>query len=92
MSKEEKGFAFLAPLVIIIVLVILGISAYFTFQKAKEFSSQQNNQAQTPAVSQEQNTIQNQQTVCTQEAKQCPDGSFVSRTGPNCDFAECPVD
>jgi hypothetical protein len=28
--------------------------------------------------------------MCTQEAKQCPDGSFVSRTGPNCEFAPCP--
>lgn len=28
--------------------------------------------------------------VCTMEAKQCPDGSYVSRTGPRCDFAVCP--
>ncbi len=28
--------------------------------------------------------------ACTQEAKQCPDGSFVGRTGPQCQFAECP--
>jgi len=28
--------------------------------------------------------------VCTQEAKECPDGSFVGRTGPNCEFAACP--
>ncbi|MBI4691977.1 MAG: hypothetical protein HY773_00825 [Candidatus Terrybacteria bacterium] len=28
--------------------------------------------------------------ACTQEAKQCPDGSSVSRTGLNCEFAECP--
>ena len=27
---------------------------------------------------------------CTQEAKRCPDGSYVSRTGPNCEFASCP--
>lgn len=27
---------------------------------------------------------------CTQEAKQCPDGSYVGRTGPNCEFAKCP--
>jgi len=27
---------------------------------------------------------------CTQEAKLCPDGSYVGRTGPNCEFAECP--
>ena len=29
--------------------------------------------------------------ACTQEAKQCPDGSYVSRIGPNCDFAPCPT-
>ena len=28
--------------------------------------------------------------ICTQEAKICPDGSAVSRTGPNCEFAPCP--
>jgi len=28
--------------------------------------------------------------ACTQEAKLCPDGSYVGRTGPNCDFQECP--
>ncbi len=27
---------------------------------------------------------------CTQEAKICPDGSSVGRTGPACAFAECP--
>lgn len=31
-----------------------------------------------------------EQVFCTQEAKQCSDGSYVSRTGPNCEFAECP--
>jgi len=29
--------------------------------------------------------------ACTAEAKICPDGSSVGRTGPNCEFAECPV-
>ncbi len=28
--------------------------------------------------------------ACTQEAKLCPDGSYVSRTGPNCEFSPCP--
>jgi len=28
--------------------------------------------------------------VCTMEAKLCPDGSAVGRTGPNCEFAPCP--
>lgn len=29
--------------------------------------------------------------ACTMEAKQCPDGSFVGRTGPRCEFAPCPT-
>ncbi len=28
--------------------------------------------------------------VCDADAKICPDGSSVGRTGPNCSFAECP--
>ncbi len=28
--------------------------------------------------------------VCTKEAKLCPDGSYVERTRPGCEFAECP--
>lgn len=28
--------------------------------------------------------------ACTEEAKVCPDGSAVGRTGPDCSFAPCP--
>ena len=28
--------------------------------------------------------------ACTEEAKQCPDGSYVGRTGVNCEFTACP--
>ena len=28
--------------------------------------------------------------VCTMDAKLCPDGSYVGRTGPNCEFV-CPI-
>ncbi len=28
--------------------------------------------------------------ACTMEAKQCPDGSYVGRSGPRCEFAACP--
>ncbi len=33
---------------------------------------------------------ENQPKACTMEAKLCPDGSSVGRTGSNCEFAECP--
>jgi hypothetical protein len=36
--------------------------------------------------------VQTKQTriACTMDAKLCPDGSYVGRTGPNCEFAVCP--
>ncbi|MCX6713887.1 MAG: hypothetical protein NTV48_02165, partial [Candidatus Vogelbacteria bacterium] len=30
--------------------------------------------------------------ACTMEAKLCPNGSAVGRSGPKCEFAPCPVD
>jgi len=32
----------------------------------------------------------NKPVACTEEAKICPDGSYVGRTAPNCEFAPCP--
>jgi hypothetical protein len=29
-------------------------------------------------------------TMCTMDAKQCPDGSYVGRVPPSCQFAPCP--
>lgn len=28
--------------------------------------------------------------ACTMEARQCPDGSYVGREGPSCEFSACP--
>jgi hypothetical protein len=33
---------------------------------------------------------ENRKVFCTQEAKLCSDGSYVSRTAPNCEFQMCP--
>lgn len=35
--------------------------------------------------------VNDQPVACTMEAKICPDGSAVGRTGPNCEFADCPA-
>lgn len=29
--------------------------------------------------------------VCTMDTKLCPDGTYVGRSGPNCEFKECPA-
>lgn len=31
-----------------------------------------------------------EEVACTAEAKLCPDGTSVGRTGPDCAFAACP--
>ena len=36
------------------------------------------------------NSASNKQVACTMEAKLCPDGSSVGRTGPKCEFSVCP--
>ena len=36
-------------------------------------------------------TAPDQTQACTEEAKICPDGTSVGRTGPNCSFAVCSV-
>lgn len=35
-------------------------------------------------------TPANSKRACTMDAKVCPDGSSVGRTGPNCEFSPCP--
>ncbi len=36
------------------------------------------------------NNEKSQSVACTMEAKLCPDGSYVGRSGPKCEFALCP--
>jgi hypothetical protein len=36
------------------------------------------------------NNVPSGSVACTQEAKECPDGSYVGRIGSNCEFAACP--
>ena len=38
-----------------------------------------------------QNLVHMPPVACTTEAKICPDGSAVGRTGPDCMFADCPL-
>jgi hypothetical protein len=35
--------------------------------------------------------VPNEPVACTMDAKMCPDGSYVGRQGPNCEFTACPV-
>lgn len=43
-----------------------------------------------PVTSEPERPLPTEPVACTMEAKMCPDGSAVGRTGPNCEFAPCP--
>lgn len=44
----------------------------------------------TEAIKAQDETKNESGLACTMEARQCSDGSFVGRSGPNCEFAKCP--
>ena len=63
-------------------LLLLGIGGYYYFGNLN--SSTETSGDSTSIYD------SNQPVACTTEAKICPDGSSVGRTGPTCEFAQCP--
>src|SRR3989344_1332929 len=66
----QKGFT---PILLIILIALVTLGGYFTYQTINKSSPPPN------------------EIACTQDAKLCPDGSYVSRSGPNCEFSLCPT-
>ena len=60
--------------ILVLIIVVLGIAGVLYFFTAQTTLPE----PEVPGV------------VCTQDVKQCPDGSSVGRTGPKCEFASCP--
>ena len=48
------------------------------------------NTATTPTPSSTSTPPPDEPVFCTADAMQCPDGSYVGRQGPRCEFAPCP--
>lgn len=44
----------------------------------------------TPVENRTESNTTEERTMCTADVLECSDGSFVSRSGPDCRFAECP--
>ena len=65
-----------AGLVILAISFITGVIGFFIGW---------NHYANQPSLK-----LPDNQVACTLEAKLCPDGSYVGRTGPNCEFSACP--
>lgn len=75
----QRGFA---PIILSLILALISVGAAY-FYGVKQ--GRQSNVIKTsPSPSAEG-------VFCTQDAMQCPDGSYVGHTGPNCEFTACPA-
>ena len=97
--KTQKGFAVVSTIFIIIILFVGG---YYLVNNANDYADVHDWGEKTEGevtqideievVDQGITHIPEEEivVVCTMDAKQCPDGSFVGRTGPDCEFI-CPI-
>lgn len=67
--------------IIVCVFILFLISVAGDYYLKKPFTNNKKTNP-IPAIIKEK--------ACSQEAKICPDGSSVGRSGPNCDFTPCP--
>ncbi|MEI8103335.1 MAG: hypothetical protein WCG84_00305 [Candidatus Moraniibacteriota bacterium] len=83
MEKEKLMTASLATMAVLIVFLLIGI-AFFLGRESVQFNGNSGDDTilgPTPLLP--------DQIMCTKEAKLCPDGSYVGRSGPNCEFTPC---
>lgn len=66
-----------ARIIIVLIIITLGVLGYIMYPKK-------------PTVNPVVPGRNDDSTFCTADAKECPDGSYVGRSGPNCEFTECP--
>lgn len=79
---KNKNNNLILPIVIAVILVVaVAVSAYLYFTAPV---------VPLKGVPVYGVPITQSPVFCTLEAKQCPDGSYVSRSGPNCEFDPCP--
>lgn len=60
--------------VLMVILIALGVGGYLIYQKS-----------QAPKIIPPEDQV-----VCIQDVKLCPDGTSVGRSGPKCEFSPCP--
>ncbi len=86
----KKSLIFIFIVLIIVTAVTIATSPKKVVTPIQSASGTINNNQTTPPSNTSNVPPKSGQVACTMEAKACPDGSYVSRTGPNCEFALCP--
>ena len=71
---------------IVFMIVAIGLGIYLVSQQQQIFPKADESLSPSPPVSPPASGI-----MCPADARACPNGSYVSRTGANCEFATCPT-
>ena len=72
----------LVGIMVVIVIGLVAVSAYLL--------GQQNNKQSNDVTVKRENSQNKKMVACPMDAKVCPDGSSVGRSGANCEFEACP--
>ena len=85
MSKKTK--------IIIVVSVVSLLVAFslFIFLRSSKENDKKEEIGQEQEVTNKEPEDKNGAVFCTQDVIKCPDGSYVGRTLPDCNFAPCPI-
>ncbi len=105
MKKTQKGFIIPLIIAIVALIAVGGVVYLYNYNikfgptpyDIKPADTTSDDSQSTDTTNNNQITADDSTTdsdddsmvVCTQDAMQCPDGSWVGRTGPNCEFV-CP--
>jgi len=87
--KNLPGVSNLLTILLLVVLILLfGLGAYYLGNLNAKPAPASSPTPSSALVSTPTPPLTAK--ACTMEAKICPDGTSVGRTGPNCEFAACP--
>ena len=87
MSKKTTVYVIILSLALVSLITI----CILTTSKNKKEVQQEKvpGKIETVKETDEQNPEEDEVVFCTQDVRRCPDGSFVGRVPPKCNFAPC---
>lgn len=88
-SKKKNSWNTVTPLSKTIALVLFILLPFLGFYLGMEYQKA----IDRPYIKEylmKKRPVDLGNTACTMDAKICPDGTAVGRSGPNCEFEKCP--
>lgn len=100
-TNEENPKKKLGVIIFVTVVLVLGLIAIFAFSANKtneevvkiaptDINAPINNVTDDSNLNEPITPVE-ETVICTMEVMQCPNGAYVGRVAPDCEFAACPI-